>query len=95
MEDKPKIMYYLYILENRRHDRHYIGITENLGKRVDSHNSGSVRSTKAYRPWKLVYSENFLDKTSARKREIFLKKTAKERENLFEKIKMAPSSSLA
>ncbi|WP_369293470.1 GIY-YIG nuclease family protein, partial [Nocardioides sp.] len=57
-------MCYLYILENEHSDRHYIGISKNIDNRVDSHNKGSVKSTKAYRPWKLAYSEKFLDKTS-------------------------------
>jgi len=43
---------------------------------------------------KLVYFEKFDNKKDARKREIFLKKTAKAREEIFEKINKAPSSSL-
>jgi len=79
-------MYYLYILKSLARNRHYIGITGNLENRLRKHNTGNVISTKPYRPWKLVSSEIFTDKTSARKREIFLKRTAKARKELFDKI---------
>ena len=83
-------MYYLYIIQSKRSGKRYIGITADFQKRVDKHNSGSVRSTKAYRPWMLIRKEEFPDKKSARIREIFLKKTAKARKELFEKIEIAP-----
>ncbi|MDO8467095.1 MAG: GIY-YIG nuclease family protein [bacterium] len=76
-------MYYLYILESLEYKRHYIGTSADVKNRLSEHNSGEVRSTKAYRPWRCVYSEEFLDKTSARKRELFLKRNAKAREDLF------------
>ena len=80
-------MYYLYVLKSEKFDRHYIGITNNIEKRLIKHNTNSVRSTKSYRPWLLVYKEVFTDKTSARKREVFLKKTAAAREDVFSKFK--------
>ncbi len=79
-------MYYLYVLKSTIVPRHYIGITDGLDKRLKKHNSASVRSTKAYRPWRLVYGELLPDKTSARKREILLKKNSKVREGLLKKI---------
>jgi len=45
-----------------------------------------VRSTKAYRPLKLFYAEQYKTKTLARKREIELKSNSKKKELLFEKI---------
>ncbi|MBI4094291.1 MAG: GIY-YIG nuclease family protein [Candidatus Liptonbacteria bacterium] len=86
-------MHYLYILVSLKAKRRYIGITENLEERIAKHNAGKVISTKAYKPWKLAYQEEFSDKTSVRKREIFLKKTAKARKDLFDKLDTAPSSS--
>lgn len=76
-------MYYLYILKSLKYERHYIGITNDVLKRLAKHNSGSVKSTKAYRPWIIFLKEEFLDKTMARKREIFLKKTTKARIELY------------
>ena len=80
-------MCYLYILKSEEYGRHYIGITENIENRLAKHNGGGVESTKAFRPWKMVYTEKFVTKTEARKREIYLKKHGRERTELFEKIK--------
>ncbi|MFH1287558.1 MAG: GIY-YIG nuclease family protein [bacterium] len=66
-------MFTVYILKSLIKDRIYIGYTEDIEKRLRYHNSGKVRSTKAYKPYSLVYKEEFADKTQARKREIFLK----------------------
>ncbi len=65
--------YYTYVLRSERDNYLYIGSTSNLRRRVDEHNGGKVRSTKSRRPLSLVYHEEHQDKTSARKREIFLK----------------------
>ena len=83
-------MYFLYILKSVAHNRHYIGTTADVSNRLAEHNSGEVFSTKAYRPLRLIYSESFSDKTLARKREIFLKKTARARTELFQKLANAP-----
>jgi len=53
--------------------RLYIGYTEDIAERLNSHNSGKVRSTKAYKPYLIAYKEEYENKTEARKREIFLK----------------------
>ncbi|MDP3947126.1 MAG: GIY-YIG nuclease family protein [bacterium] len=83
-------MHYLYVLKSVSRGRHYIGITGNIKKRLADHNGKAVRSTKAYTPWRLIGTEEFPDKTSARKRELFLKKTAKAREVLFATFDSAP-----
>ena len=85
---------YLYVLYSIEHKHHYIGITKNVESRLSYHNSGSVKSTKAYRPWILLYTEFQKEKKDARVREIFLKKNARARTQLFTDIHntMAPSS---
>lgn len=45
----------------------------NVDRRITEHNSGKVRSTKAYCPWKLLHLESFEDRKSAREREKYLK----------------------
>ncbi len=79
-------MYYLYILKSAVKDWHYIGTSDNVEKRLREHNTGKTRSTKAYKPFIIIYTESFLDKTSARKREIFLKKNYKARSEILSKI---------
>jgi len=65
--------YYTYVLVSECDGHLYIGFTSSLKKRVKEHNRGKVRSTKSRRPLSLVYFEEYDDKTSGRKREIFLK----------------------
>jgi putative endonuclease len=51
----------------------YVGSTANLEKRIGLHNKGRVRSTKGYRPWKLLEHYEFDSRSDAVKREMFLK----------------------
>ena len=80
-------MYYIYVIKSEKNGKHYIGYTEDLAKRLISHNSGKVRSTKAHRPYKVIYKEEYINKTEARKREIFLK-SGQGREELKNKFSM-------
>ena len=69
--------YYVYILESECDNSYYIGYTEDLQLRLQRHNDGWSRSTKAKRPWKIVYYEKYQSKTEAlrREREIKSKKS--------------------
>ncbi|MBU1126765.1 MAG: GIY-YIG nuclease family protein [Patescibacteria group bacterium] len=67
-------MYYIYILHSVNFGRYYVGFTSNLKKRLKYHNKGSNRSTRAYRPYELIYFEKFVFKTEALKRERQIKK---------------------
>jgi len=64
---------YVYILKSTKTKRFYIGCTTDCAKRLIEHNLGKTKSTKPYRPWKLIYTEDFKDKQTAYKREWFLK----------------------
>jgi putative endonuclease len=80
-------MYYLYIL--RCADRTlYTGITTDLKRRISEHNYGSLgaRYTFSRRPVKIVYSEEFKNRSVASKREHKIKKLKKfEKEELIKK----------
>ena len=65
--------YYLYILESLKDQTYYVGSTNNLKARVERHNQGRVNYTKPKRPWKLVYSEEHPDRSSAARRESDIK----------------------
>ncbi len=65
--------YYVYILKSCSKDRFYIGHTANLEKRLSQHNSGKVKSTKAFVPWEIVYFEKFSSKSDAFRREMKIK----------------------
>ena len=80
--------HYVYILECSDHS-YYTGYTNNLQKRIDTHNNGKgAKYTKARRPVKLIYFEHFNDKSSALKREYAIKGlTRKRKEELIMKGK--------
>ena len=67
------IIYYLYILQSQNFNRFYIGVTQDIQNRLKRHNKGSTRSTKPYRPWKIIYFEKYSDKNLVYKREFYLK----------------------
>jgi putative endonuclease len=66
-------MYKVYILISDKYNRFYIGCTSDIQKRIVYHNSGKNKSTKPYRPWRILYVEDFENKTDAFKREWHLK----------------------
>jgi len=66
-------MFYVYILQSQLNKGVYVGYTTDLRNRFSRHNSGKVKSTKAYKPWVLIYYEAFRIKLDATKREKELK----------------------
>jgi putative endonuclease len=63
----------------------YTGITTNLERRVDEHNSSKkgAKYTKTRRPVKLVYAETHPDRSTSSKRESVIKKL-----NRIDKLKL-------
>ncbi|MBP9705018.1 MAG: GIY-YIG nuclease family protein [Chitinophagales bacterium] len=53
--------------------RHYIGMCSDFDKRLIEHNSGKTKSTKGYRPWKLLFKEELPSRLEARAREKYFK----------------------
>ncbi len=51
----------------------YVGMTSNLERRFKEHNNGENRSTKAYKPFVLIYTETFQTRVEAREKEKYLK----------------------
>ncbi len=72
-------MYYVYAIKSEIKDWIYVGITDDIERRLKQHNSGWNRSTKPYRPFQLIYSEKCIDRPTARKREKYLKSAAGKR----------------
>ena len=66
-------MYYVYILKSLKDNKHYIGSTSDINRRLKEHNRGKVKSTRYRIPFKLIYLEKFKDKPTANKREYYLK----------------------
>jgi putative endonuclease len=67
-------MFTVYVLHSEKFDKIYIGFTSYLESRMNSHNQLATKGyTIKYRPWKVIYTEEFSDKASAMKREKELK----------------------
>jgi len=67
--------YYVYIMASRKNDTLYIGVTNNLERRVYEHENGLVKGfTSKYRVIRLVYYEVTNDVFVAIQRETQLKK---------------------
>ena len=65
--------WYLYIIECRTGEL-YVGIAQDVEKRVEAHNKGrACRYTKFRNPVKLIYSEFCGEYSLARKRELEVK----------------------
>jgi putative endonuclease len=63
----------VYVLNSLKDNKHYVGQTSNLDRRLEEHNQGRVRWTKSHRPWKVIYVEEYSSRTEAIRREHFLK----------------------
>ena len=65
--------YQVYMIENEC-GRRYIGLSEDVRKRLSDHNDGVSKWTAKYRPWRLVWTSGELDLSAARKLENLLKR---------------------
>lgn len=67
-------MKYVYILESISNpNKRYIGITEDLNKRLKEHNSGQSPHTSKYAPWQIVVALRFANNHKAELFEKYLK----------------------
>jgi len=66
-------MYVVYAIKSLNRNYLYVGLTDNLERRLNQHNNGYNRTTKAYKPFELIYSEELETRPEARVREKFLK----------------------
>ena len=75
-------MFFVYILSNWNDSVLYIGVTNNLERRLYEHRNGLVDGfTKKYNVHKLVYFEHTSDVYSAISREKQLKKWSRAKKN--------------
>ncbi len=63
----------VYIIQSEVDSTLYIGHTNNIEERIQRHNQGRSQYTKLKRPWKLVFREEFSNRSEAMQREAKLK----------------------
>ena len=65
--------WYVYVLRSQTDHQFYVGLTNDLPARLQTHNRGLVTSTKNRTPFELVYWEGCLNASDAAQREKYLK----------------------
>ncbi len=67
-------MFTVYVLYSKGYNKIYIGFTSNPEQRLLSHNElGKKGWTIKFRPWQLIYKEEYSEKSDAMQREKQLK----------------------
>ncbi|PLX07725.1 MAG: endonuclease [Marinilabiliales bacterium] len=67
-------MFSVYILYSAKFNKTYVGYSTDIVLRLKWHNELSESGwTKKYRPWKLIYHEDYSSKSEAMKREKYFK----------------------
>lgn len=66
-------MFFVYALRSLSRNYIYVGLTDNVDRRFEEHQSGKNKTTKSYRPFVLLRVENFNTRIEAREREKYLK----------------------
>jgi len=67
-----KDMYFVYVIRSEERQYTYMGMTSNLERRLKEHDEGKNKTTKPYKPFYLVLSEQFETRSEAREREKYL-----------------------
>ncbi len=68
------MIFTVYVLYSIKFDKIYVGYTSDLEQRLLSHNVFATKGyTIRYRPWEVLFTEQFGSKTEATKREKQLK----------------------
>jgi putative endonuclease len=78
--------YYSYVLRSLKNGILYKGSTQDIEKRINTHNSGKVKFSSKYMPWELVLVEEFQTRSEAINREKWYK-TGVGREWIHSKLK--------
>ena len=70
---RAKFMYTVYAIKSKIRNYIYVGLTSNLNERLNRHNSGYEKTTRAYAPFNLIFSEDFQSRVEARTKEKYFK----------------------
>src|SRR3989338_4383196 len=66
-------MFYVYVIKSNKRNYTYVGITNNLDRRINQHQNGREKTTAPYRPFIFLFTEPFPSRIEARNREKYLK----------------------
>jgi putative endonuclease len=66
-------MFFVYVISSLDHKYIYVGIAQDVSKRLSQHNNGKEKTTRPYRPFQLILTEKYPNRIAAREREKQLK----------------------
>ncbi|MEK7647397.1 MAG: GIY-YIG nuclease family protein [Patescibacteria group bacterium] len=66
-------MFYVYAIKSMARKYIYVGLTNNLARRVGQHNNKKEKTTRSFAPFKILLTETFPTRIHARQRERYLK----------------------
>lgn len=66
-------MFWVYALSSLERNYIYVGMTQDVDKRLERHNRGYEKTTKPFAPFQLLYKEVHPDRATAREREKYWK----------------------
>ena len=72
---------YVYMLKSEKDGSYYVGISENIIRRLKEHNTGKLKRTSKNKPHKIVFKREHANYKEARKHEVWLKKKGKDYKN--------------
>jgi putative endonuclease len=67
------VPYRVYVIQNRE-GKFYIGLSDDVDRRIDQHNIGDSRWTSGKGPWVLMWQSEDMNLSDARKLELLLKR---------------------
>lgn len=70
---KDSKVYSVYAIKSKNRNYVYVGLTDNIDRRFLQHNTGREKTTRAYAPFKLIYTQEFATRVEARRKEKVLK----------------------
>ena len=66
-------MVFVYAIRSIKRNYIYVGMTCDLDRRIAEHENGENRSTKAYRPFELIFVGQYDERSTARSKEKYFK----------------------
>jgi putative endonuclease len=81
----------VYVLRSLENAKRYVGLTNDLSRRLLEHKSGNTKAGQLLRRFELLHTETYPDYAAARQREEFLK-SGRGREWLAETYGTGPAS---
>ncbi|OGD31042.1 hypothetical protein A2W60_01145 [Candidatus Azambacteria bacterium RIFCSPHIGHO2_02_46_12] len=69
-------MFLVYVLKSAVASKSYVGLTDDLQRRIHEHNSGKHFYTRRHKPWVVIYKEQFDTFADAKDREKYFKSTS-------------------